>query len=281
MSVVLIFVVLSFLYLYIMAHISGTLALFDDPMNALLLLCAVALAPGAYLASAIYLKDKYEPEPKRLLFGTFCLGAAVMVVPALVEAFAFRALDLGQLRGLGILASALVAFLVIAPAEEGAKFWILRRYAYLKPDFNEPLDGIVYGAIISLGFATLENLLYVLPHGLEAGVARMLTAVPGHYAFGVVMGYYVGQAKFQPENQTALMLRGFCYATLLHGAYDFFLIQSTVPILKPGMLVVLLVALRMARKAIQELQADSKWRFGDCKRDHQSSVVTDQSITTE
>jgi RsiW-degrading membrane proteinase PrsW (M82 family) len=227
------------------------------------ILLALALAPGAYLAHAIYLKDKYEPEPKRLLFAAFCAGCLSVVPVAILERLASVSLGFGPWRELGLTAAGIVAFLAVALVEEGAKFLMLRFYAYPKTDFNEPFDGIVYGSIISLGFATIENIFYVLKHGVGVGVLRMFTAVPGHYAYGVVLGYYMGRAKFEPRNKTALMLQGFCYAVLLHGAYDFFALQGSFPLLKLLTFVVLIVALRLALKEIKELEADSKWRFGD------------------
>jgi RsiW-degrading membrane proteinase PrsW (M82 family) len=63
------------------------------------------------------------------------------------------------------------------------------------------MDGVVYGAVASLGFATLENILYVTPNGFAVAAARAFTAVPGHALLGVIMGYYVGRAKFHSNEQ--------------------------------------------------------------------------------
>jgi hypothetical protein len=82
------------------------------------------------------------------------------------------------------------------------------------------MDGIVYGAVASLGFATLENVLYVGRGGLGIGVLRALTAVPGHAFYGAMLGYYVGQAKFFPAHKGRLVLSGYLLATLAHGVYD-------------------------------------------------------------
>ena len=82
--------------------------------------------------------------------------------------------------------------------EETFKYLVLTRYSARHRAFDEPMDGIVYGAVASLGFAALENLLYVGSGDLGTAVARAATAVPGHAFTGAIMGYYVGQARFGP-----------------------------------------------------------------------------------
>jgi len=230
---------------------------FSGKMTYVSILLALALAPGAYLAFSTYLKDKYEPEPKKLLLGTFLTGCIMIIPAAIIE---LGATSLLGCKGPGLSNALLMSFLVVGPVEEGAKFWVLRYYAYPKKEFNEPFDGIVYGAFVALGFATLENVFYVLQHGFAVGILRMFISVPGHYAFGVIMGYYLGKAKFEAKNQARYMRRGFFSAVILHGAFDFFILQKIYPALYLFTIVVLVVALRMARREIKELQADSLLR---------------------
>lgn len=226
-------------------------------MNTLPILIALALAPGVYLSIAVYGKDKYEPEPKRILLAAFLLGCLCTLPAAIFEVVGLKLLGFGGLKKLGIRDAVIQAFLVVALTEEGLKFLVLRFHAYRKKDFNEPFDGIVYGSFVALGFATFENLLYVLHRGFAAGVFRMFTAVPGHYAYGVIMGYYVGKAKFEAHNQTAHMLRGLFSAIVLHGAYDTFLLQGRYPVLGLFTLVILVLALGIAHRETKELQTDS------------------------
>lgn len=119
------------------------------------------------------------------------------------------------------------AFIVVALVEEGLKFLVLRYYSFNRKSFDEPLDGIVYSIMVSMGFATLENIFYVVLSeqfsGMQTGVLRMLTAVPGHAVWAVVMGYYVGKAKFDQANKIVLLIKGLVFATILHGVYDAFL----------------------------------------------------------
>ena len=100
------------------------------------------------------------------------------------------------------------AVLGAAIPEELFKFLVLRWYVWRKPHFDEPLDGVVYGATASLGFATLENILYVGSHGLEMAVLRALTAVPGHAFTGVVMGAFLGRARFAEAGAALRAARG-------------------------------------------------------------------------
>jgi RsiW-degrading membrane proteinase PrsW (M82 family) len=226
-------------------------------------LIALALAPGAYLSFIIYGKDKYEPEPKKLILCAFLLGSLAVIPAGILETSARVVLGLPAhwTEKLNILPAAAMAFIVAAATEEFSKFLVLRYWAFAQKDFNEPFDGIVYGAFIGLGFATFENVAYVLRYGFGTGVIRMFTAVPNHYALGVILGYYVGKAKFDSEQSRAIMGRGLLFVILLHGAYDFFIMQNRFPALIGLTLVVLGWALKLARRAIEELQEDSRTRF--------------------
>ncbi len=224
-------------------------------------LLGLAFAPSVYLMLIIYGKDKYEREPKRILLVAFLLGCVSVIPAGIIELFLKKPLDF-EFLGLGNFA--LSAFLGVALIEELCKFIMLRLHAYRLKDFNEPFDGIVYSVFVSLGFATLENVFYVLAsdgQGVQVAIMRMFTAVPAHYAFGVIMGYYVGKAKFQPEKRLQYLSLGLFYATFMHGAYDFFILQNLYPALGIFTVGVLLMGLRISKRSIEELQADSVFRF--------------------
>jgi RsiW-degrading membrane proteinase PrsW (M82 family) len=221
-------------------------------------LLGLAFAPGIYLSVILYGKDKYDREPKRILLVAFLLGC-LSILPAFVLE------TLGAKFGFGpsvnIIDTFIYAFIIVAFSEELSKFMMLRLHAFRQSAFNEPFDGIIYAAFVALGFATAENVLYVTKGGLHVAVLRMFTAVPAHYSFGVIMGYYVGKAKFEPEKRTAHILRGLLFATFMHGAYDFFLMQQNYPVLAIFTLGILIMGIRISRRSITELQADSKFRF--------------------
>jgi RsiW-degrading membrane proteinase PrsW (M82 family) len=80
------------------------------------------------------------------------------------------------------------AFVVIAFSEELAKYMFLKWFAYRSSHFDEPFDGIIYALMVSMGFAALENIMYVLNGGITVALMRMFTAVPAHATFAVLMG---------------------------------------------------------------------------------------------
>ncbi|MDY7225683.1 PrsW family intramembrane metalloprotease [Hyalangium rubrum] len=185
------------------------------------LLGGSAVVPSLLLFWYIRARDK-NPEPHGMLLKTFLLGALICA-PVIPLAIGLE--SMGQGLAVGMWGAALVqAFLGAAIPEELFKYLVLRGYVWRKHHFDEPLDGVVYGATASLGFATLENILYVNKYGLGTAVVRAISAVPGHAFTGVVMGAFVGRARFAPpEQRLPLLLTGLGSAILLHGAYDAFL----------------------------------------------------------
>ncbi|MCB0574717.1 MAG: PrsW family intramembrane metalloprotease [Saprospiraceae bacterium] len=190
-------------------------------MNPLLLM--LAILPGILLSYAIFRADKYEREPLPPLLLCFGLGAALTVPAMEIETWAFHLLRPYE-NGFG--AIVLTAFFAIALNEEFFKFAVLRFAAFPRAFFNEPLDGIVYAVLASMGFATMENIFYAHRFGMETVLLRAFTAVPAHLVFGIVAGYYAGLAKFAPEKRARLLWRGFGLAFLLHGVYDFLILQN-------------------------------------------------------
>ena len=208
-----------------------------------------AIFPPLLIAYYIYQKDKYEKEPKSLIIKSFLFGCLGIIPAIFLEAFAE-----------GMFASLfLYVFIGIALVEEGVKYFFLKKYLFNKPDFNEPMDGIVYAVMISLGFATVENIAYVLNNeGQEMNVAlmRMFTAIPLHAACGVILGYFVGLAKFA-DNKNILLYKGLFFATLVHGLYNYFIFLGEGFILS---IIALAVAVYYSKKAINIHQEDSKIR---------------------
>jgi RsiW-degrading membrane proteinase PrsW (M82 family) len=211
-----------------------------------------AVVPSILLFWYIRARDK-NPEPHGLLLKTFLLGAFICA-PVIPLAVGLE--ELGKGLAVGVWGSALVqAFLGAAIPEELFKYLVLRGYVWRKHHFDEPLDGVVYGATASLGFATLENLLYVGKYGLGTAVVRAVSAVPGHAFTGVVMGAFVGRARFAPpDKRLGLLLAGLGWATLLHGFYDAFLFTHTEYAFLA--FVVLFVEISWGRRLYKELQAE-------------------------
>ena len=222
-------------------------------------LLALALAPGLAIAFFIYSRDKYDREPLRNLVISFMLGIASTLPAILIQNSLQPWLD-NHFSPYSITYYVLFAFVLVAMSEEGSKFIMLRFYAYRQPAFNEPFDGITYSVMVSMGFATFENIWYVLDNGFATGVMRMFLSVPAHAAFGVLMGFHVGLAKFDRERPVLRLLTGFLLAVAFHGAFDFFLFLQKNPnvtryisagTLAFGALVSYWIAMRLAWRAIR------------------------------
>jgi len=190
----------------------------------IVVLLLIALAPCLFLVWYFYHRDKYEPEPKKKIIKIFLLGA-LMVIPAVVIEMIL--IDGTNLVSSGFINIFIVSFIIVAPTEELLKFFAVKRWIYRSLEFDEVMDGIVYTVAASLGFATVENISYVLSHGINVGIARAFLAVPGHAFFGALMGYYIGRAKFNKERELKFLIKGILYAILLHGLYDFLILTKT------------------------------------------------------
>jgi len=185
-------------------------------------LLAIALAPGVAIILFIYWKDSHDREPVRHLFVCFLLGIASAVMAVLIDK-ALVPIQTEMTEPNSIADKLFTAFIMAALVEEVCKFFMCRVYAYPKKDFNEPLDGIVYMVMVAMGFATIENVLYVFANpenGMQTGILRMFLAVPGHACWGVIVGYFMGLAKFKPRGKIVYLTIGLFFGILLHGTYD-------------------------------------------------------------
>ena len=151
------------------------------------------------------------------------------------------------------------AFIYIAFTEELFKFLILVIVFYPKPQFNEPYDGIVYAGFISLGFATLENLFYVIDKGFAVAIVRMFLSVPAHAIFVVVMGFFVGGAKFFRGKKVTFLGLGLLGAVFLHGFYDYFLMAG-IPLLVTFSLALVIIGIILSLKAIRFREMESPFK---------------------
>jgi len=219
-----------------------------------LALLALAIGPAFTIIIFFYSKDKNDREPFGVLLMSFIAGC-ISILPAIILEAALPIFVPGS-NGGSLISIAIYTFVIIAASEEFSKYIFLRYYAYKRPSFNEPYDGIIYAVMVGMGFATVENLLYVFNTdtlGAAWGTAglRAVTAVPAHATFAAIMGYYVGLAKFNKQNERKLLFRGFLLATVLHGAYDFFLFQNITIGLYAGALASLVLGVIFSMRAIR------------------------------
>ncbi len=177
------------------------------------ILLTVAIAPGLALFSYFYLRKQIAKEPSRTLFHTFLYGA-IMTFPILFIQHVFEEEN--------IFPDAFFRNAVFTSGlEEFFKWFILLISIYRHTEFEDAYDGILYGASISLGFATVENILYLLTYGTDIAFLRALLPVSSHALFGVVLGYYIGRAKFAPQaHKRKFLLTAFLAPYCLHFIYN-------------------------------------------------------------
>ena len=189
------------------------------------MLLFLAVLPSIVLATYIYRKDKIEKEPAPLLWSLFFMGALTIVSAIVIGALGdFLFEDIADPNSLAWLA--IDNFLLTALVEEGGKYFVLKKRTWKSPEFNYAFDAVVYAVVVSLGFATLENILYVMDSDLETAIMRALLSVPGHAIDGVFMGCFYGMAKRHDvagnkRGRKKNLRRALWVPTLIHGFYDF------------------------------------------------------------
>jgi len=184
---------------------------------ALLELFAAAVVPCLVLLWFIVRKDRYEREPFRMLLSTFTFGA-LSIIPALILEVGLSSFVPEPENPLSDIAGLVLHYLIaIAVVEESCKL-LAATPAYRSQAFNEPMDGVVYATAASLGFAAVENVLYVLSGGWLVALLRASLSVPGHAFFGATMGYYLGLSKF--SRRVRLKIHALLVPVLFHTVYD-------------------------------------------------------------
>ena len=211
----------------------------------------LAVLPPLLIAFYIYKQDKFDKEPKELILKSFLFGC-LSVIPIIILELIFNE---------NIFSNYFVyMFCGVAFVEEGMKYFFLKKYLFNKPEFNEPFDGIVYAVMVSLGFATVENLVYVFIYypdqQISVAIQRMISAIPLHASCGVIMGYYVGLAKFSSSSRI-LLLKGVFFATLLHAIYNYFILSEN-GVYSILSVLALILGIYLANRAIKFHQLDSQ-----------------------
>jgi RsiW-degrading membrane proteinase PrsW (M82 family) len=181
----------------------------------------LALAPVFIIALYVYFRDKYEKEPIGMLLKALGFGMIIVIPVGLIEGLLVGILPLIS----GNSKAFYNAFIVAGLTEELFKFFALFILIWANRNFNEKFDGIIYAVFISLGFAAVENIIYVSQFGSQVGYIRAISSVPAHALFGIIMGYYFGLARFR-INKNWYITRSLIYPVILHGIFDFILMMG-------------------------------------------------------
>lgn len=181
-----------------------------------------SLLPAVLLLIFIYWKDK-NPEPLPLVLKAFGLGVLSTFLAIIIEIPMDR-IGTVVLARVPILASIYRAFFVAALPEEACKLFMLWLFLRRNKEFDEYIDGIVYSVAIGLGFAAFENVGYVFMEGNDSWTSvaflRALLAVPGHYAFAILMGFFYSLNHFMPRKYASLKSLILISPVIVHGIYD-------------------------------------------------------------
>lgn len=204
-----------------------------------------AVAPGIAILSYFYLRDSLEPEPISMVIRSFIFGV-LLVIPIMVIQYIMQ--TEWNWRD-GIVAEVFQSAVI----EEFFKWMVIYFTAYKHVEFDEPYDGIVYAVAVSLGFATLENLFYLIINGLDIAFWRALLPVSSHALFAVWMGYYLGLAKFSKGVQKERMLLWISVVLpiALHALYNaiFLSVQNWLVVIVPFMLLLWWQGLKKVQRA--------------------------------
>ena len=180
-------------------------------------LLIAAVVPCLVLLWIIIRKDKYEKEPFRMLLATFILGAS-SIIPAVIVELGLSTIVVEPEEPLSDLVGLILHNLIaIALVEEFFKL-LATLPSYRSRAFNEPIDGVVYATTAALGFATVENIFYVLEGGWLVALLRASLSVPGHTFFGATMGFYLGMQKTRRKDR--IMAHALLVPTALHTVYN-------------------------------------------------------------
>ena len=188
-----------------------------------MILIAASLLPVVLLMAYFYYRDKFEKEPVKVLMKAF--GAGILsVFPAVLLATLMSVPNIETYSP--AYSSFIRAFWEAALPEEICKFALLYLFIWRDRNFNEYYDGIIYAVFVSLGFAGIENIMYVVGEGIDVALTRGLLSVPLHALCGVIMGYYFSLARFNTARQKGYLLKAVAGAILAHGLYDFILFYT-------------------------------------------------------
>lgn len=189
------------------------------------LLILAATIPAIFLMVKVYQSDRLEPESPYLLWNMVKGGFWAAVFAGAIE-WLGNALLVNFVSQKAELYNIIMYFVIVGYAEEGGKYFFLKRRSWNNEEFNCQYDGVVYAVFVALGFALWENISYVLYYGFSTALVRAVTAIPGHACFGVFMGVFYGLGRgysYLGKNFKSKLCRilAVVVPAAIHGAYDY------------------------------------------------------------
>lgn len=191
-------------------------------------LLLVAIAPTIAILIWIYIKDKYDKEPIKILIKLFFIGILISIPAIAIEDLLIKINIKNEFLNL-----IFTSFIVAATTEELLKVIVLIPYTLRSKYYTEKLDGMVYSIFTTLGFATVENIIYIFNEGqfnlLKIGIARAIISIPAHVLFAINMGYYLSMYKFNLDKskRNIFLLKLIFIPIVLHGIFDYLVMLKT------------------------------------------------------
>ena len=223
-------------------------------------LLLVTILPSILIVLFFVKSDKFK-EPNKEIIKVFFLGILI-TIPAYFLNTYLSEIWYTTNASEGLISS----FLTAAPVEEGLKLSVLYFFVYKMKDFNEPIDGIVYGVTVSLGFATLENIYYVYlladyfeTTSMALAILRSFSAIPAHAIFGVFMGYFFMKYAFIKKGDNLIF--AFVIPFVLHGCYNLFASSNFII-----SLILILIAWIVALRMFSRLKKTQKTKRGEYEK---------------
>ena len=229
-----------------------------------MLTAVLTLIPSVLLLFYVYRKDRVNKEPKKLLFMLFVFGCISVIPVFFIESYLESVLLYVPFNY--TLLVLIDSFLCVALVEEAAKFLITRAVIWNHEAFDSTFDGMVYCAFESIGFATVENIMYVFTYGMDVAITRAITSMPGHFAFSIVMGLFLSRSKYyyikQETDKTQYLsarnslIYSLFFPVVFHGMYDFCIMQGSYILLMVFNVIILLIYLVIFRIVSAESKKD-------------------------
>lgn len=233
------------------------------------LLLLLSVLPVIILAFYIYSKDS-DKEPKGLLIKLFFGGTLSLIITIILSVIIglFYPDILAGTSGLGFGQLFFHVFFCIALVEEFSKWFVLYVSSYNNNEYDQFFDMIVYSAFVSLGFACFENILYVLMNGIGTAIMRAFLAVPGHFFYGIFMGYYLSVAKVADLNGDYSLMKKNKFLSLfipmvLHGIYDFCVFSGIVGFFIVFVIFVIALYIKSFKKIKRMARENKKIKYSN------------------
>lgn len=235
-------------------------------MNILISVLA-SIIPVLIILAVIYNSGDVKKQPLWLLTILFIGGILSWVMVRYISKFLGNDIYKSQIEineALGNKGFFLVSFGIIAIIEEISKYIVITIMCFKNKFFKNPYDAIMYAVCISLGFAFVENIMYINNFGMGVAISRAIFSIPAHASFGIIMGYYLGVSKLccdKGESNASALTRysAFFIPLIFHGFYDYLLNFNTESIYIIFLIYVIIMYAFVIFLLFRLNKIDDKW----------------------